>query len=64
MLQELSVDQKNAMNGYIPCFHKGHCELEEGLRQLEKVINLPPFSIANLELHIIVIRAILIETVS
>ena len=64
MLQELSVDQKNAMNGYVPCFHKSHCELEEGLRQLEKIIDLPPFSIADFELHIIMIRAIPIDTVS
>jgi hypothetical protein len=51
------------MDSHIPCFHKSHRELKEGFCQLEKIVDLSPLNIANSELCIIMIPAILVKII-
>lgn len=58
------MHEKNTVDCHISSFPQGHGELEERLCRLEKIIHLPPLSVRDFELRIVVIIAVFVDAVS
>lgn len=50
VFQELPVHKEDTVNSHVFCLHQSCCELEERPRQVDQIINLPPFSVSEFEL--------------
>jgi hypothetical protein len=58
--RSLSIHKEYAINCNVFSLHQNHSELKERLSQVDQVVNLPLFSVSDLELRVPMIRAVFV----